>query len=316
MAQNELANYWCGQIVECKILRQSEDGYSVTIGKSEIPGLLSSERQHYPGALVLAQFVSAREEHAMLQELSNKHSTYSRLRDALKEEQALTTSLKFKRATDLLVPPVDDVEIRHYQSDTCNFEKLCAELAEQEFTGCIKSFNQHRVSRAGAILHAGRVVGCVYGKKSMNEPPSLQESLSLMMEDAAVPGADIRIYELPHHVVLASAALFLGCPLTRNDSLSPPEYLLQMREWLKQNKQTACFACSLQTTTWLDLHYDGEYAGTFCVEDQKYYRTEKFLVSKLDEQETRIELALLTPEIGEAEGGVGYPLLDPAEKIQ
>lgn len=313
MALDELANYWCGQIVECKIQGETRDGYSVTIGQNDIPGCLPSERRHESGDIVLAQFVTIRDEQAILQELSNKNPSYQRLREALKEEQTLTTSLKFKRATDLLVPPVDDVEIRTYQSADFSFDDLCKELAACEFTGCLKSFNQDRVSRSGAILHCGRVVGCIYGNKSVSEPLSTGESLERLKADAAVAGAVIRVYELPEPVVLASASLFLGCPLSRNDELTPVEYLLQMREWLRQNRQTACFACSLQTTTWLDFCHEGEYVGTFCVEDQKFYRTETFLVGKLGEcassSGSRIEMALLSPEISEAEGGVGLPLV-------
>lgn len=289
-------------------MRATEGGYLVSIGPNEASGWLPSARQHDAGDRVLAQFVTVKNDVAILQELSSKRSSYARLRDALKEEQALTASLKFKRATDLLVPPVDDVQINIYRSEDCNFAQLCAELSQAEFTGCVKSFNQACVSRAGALLYQGRVVGCIFGNKSINEPLPVVDSLELMRKDALSPGAEIRVYELPEDVVLSSASLFLGYPLARNDSLSPIDYLHQMRDWLRNNQQTACFACSLQTTTWLDFYHDGNYIGTFCVEDQKFYRTEGFLPGKLSGQDARIELALLSPHVARSGDEIGYSL--------
>jgi hypothetical protein len=309
VTQSEMANYWSGQIVECRIVRAVGEGYEVAVGTGEQSGVLPSKRSYEPGETVFAQYVSPLGEQLFLRELSNSRSPYVSLRNKLSEEPNLTSSLKFKRATDLLVPPVDDVVISNYKSDTTDFQQLCSDLAQQEFTGCIKSFNQNRVSRAGALIYAGRVVGCIYGNKSLTEPSPVLESLEQMKFDASDPGAEIRIYELPESVVLASSALFLGCPLTRNDDLSTQDYLAQMREWLKLYKQTACFACCTRTTTWLDFYHDGEYCGTFCVEDQKFYRSENFLPQKLDDPESHIELALLSPEIGEAEGGVGFALV-------
>jgi hypothetical protein len=309
VTQSEVANYWNGQIVECRIIRAMEDGYEVAVGSNDHSGILPSTRTHEPGDTVFAQFVVSKGEQIYLQELSNSHSPYESLRSKLQEEPNLTSSLKFKRATDLLVPPVDDVVIHNYSSETTAFEKLCRDLEEQEFTGCIKSFNQNLVSRAGALIYAGRVVGCIYGNKSMTEPLAVVESLEHMKTDASSPGAEIRLYELPEPVVLASSSLFLGCPLVRNDELSALEYLIEMRAWLRTYKQTACFACTTRTTTWLDLYHDGEYCGTFCVEDQKFYRSENFLLQQLDDPESHIELALLSPEIGEAEGGVGIALV-------
>lgn len=308
--QEELAKYYSGLLVECKILSKATDGYNVAMGGKSLPGVLPTSHEHQLGSLVLAQFIEVQDDQAILHELSNKRSSYERLRDALKEEQALTASLKFKRATDLLVPPVDDVEIRTLNSSEIDFAELCRKLEKEEFTGCIKSFNQERFSRAGAILNSGRVVGCIYGNKSTSEVLPVKESLDLMLADAFVKGAEIRIYELPEDVVMALSALFLGCPLMRSDNLKPEEYVTEMRHWLQHHKQTACFACSLQTTTWLDLHYDGDYAGTFCVEDQKFYRSEKFLMQKLNEPNARVEMALLSPELGGDQKTVGLPLSD------
>lgn len=306
--QEELAKYTGGLLVECKILSKASDGYYVEMGGKKLPGILPTSHEHELGSLVLAQFIEVQDDRAVLHQLSNKRSSYERLRDALKEEQ-LTASLKFKRATDLLVPPVDDVEIRTLNSSDTDIAKLCQELEKEEFTGCIKSFNQERFSRSGAILNAGRVVGCIYGNKTTAEALPVKESLELMLADAFAKGAEIRVYELPEDVVMSLAALFLGCPLVRSDNLKPEEYVLEMRHWLRQHKQTACFACSLKTTTWLDLHHDGEYAGTFCVEDQKFYRSEKFLLQKLNEPDARVEMALLSPELGGDQKAVGLPLV-------
>ncbi|MBY0550549.1 MAG: hypothetical protein K2W95_24940 [Candidatus Obscuribacterales bacterium] len=307
--QEELAKYHSGRLVECKILSKASDGYFVAMGGKNLPGVLPTSHEHELGTVVLAQFIEVHEDRAVLHELSNKRSSYERLRDALKEEQALTASLKFKRATDLLVPPVDDVEIRALNSSEIDFAKLCQELEKEEFTGCIKSFNQERFSRSGAILNGGRVVGCIYGNKSTTEALPVKESLELMLADAFAKGAEIRVYELPEDVVMALAALFLGCPLMRSDSLKPEEYVVEMRHWVRQHKQTACFACSLQTTTWLDLYHDGDYAGTFCVEDQKFYRSEKFLLQRLNEPNARVEMALLSPELSGDQKAVGLPLM-------
>lgn len=305
--KEDLQRYRGGQLVECKILQRVPEGYSVGIGRKELPGVLPTDHEHTIGSTILAQLVDLKDDHAVLHELSNKRSSYERLRDALKEE-ALTASLKFKRATDLLVPPVDDVEIRNLNTSDQDFAKLCQELEQSEFTGCIKSFNQNKFSRAGAILNNGRVMGCIYGNKSTSEPLPVKESLELLKEDAREGGSDLRIYELPEDVVVALSSLFIGCPLVRNDGLSAIEYIQQMREWLKQNEQTACFACSLSTTTWLDLYFEGTYSGTFCVEDQKFYRSEGFLLTKLTEPDARVEMALLSPELNASEQTVGLPL--------
>jgi hypothetical protein len=178
-------------------------------------------------------------------------------------------------------------------------------------TGCVKAASESRLSRSAMLLFRGRVVGCIYGCKTLKETQPTKESLDYMLADLALPDTDVKMYDLPEDVTLAMSALFLGYPVQRNDDFDSRSYVDYICNWFEGRKQTACLAITLSEKrgTCLGFIYEGNYCGAFYVEDQ-IFRVDKDFIYELvaNDPQASVEASILPPEMTSSVVRFGYSL--------
>lgn len=115
-----------------------------------------------------------------------------------------------RRAVGLV--PESHAQAMHEIRDTLaiRFHHLLISLEGSQRTGCLKITSPLRKSRSAILLFRGRVVGCIYGQKSMRGQYLAEDAHKCALSDLSAPGNYLDAYELPEELVLASASLFYG----------------------------------------------------------------------------------------------------------
>ena len=224
-----------------------------------------------------------------------------------------STPRKFhlKRATDLILPPIDKDSLNEFKIVDYDLEWLITDLEGGMRTGCVKAACESKLSRSAMLLYRGRAVGCIYGCKSMPDTQPTEQSLANMLADLEVPDTDVKIYDLPENVTLAMSALFLGYPVQRNDDYDARAYMDYICGWFESKGNTACLAITLpsNSATCLGYVYKGQFCGAFYVEDQQF-RTDKEFVYELLRNDPRanVEASILPPEMTSSAVRFGFSL--------
>lgn len=123
-----------------------------------------------------------------------------------------------RRAFTLLPDAVSE-SIREVKDTlSVRFHHLLINLEGQERSGCLKITSDKHKARSALLLYKGRVVGSVYGQKSMMAQYLAQDAHKCALNDLAAPGNTVDAYDLPEDLVLASAALFSGQQLNLDES--------------------------------------------------------------------------------------------------
>ena len=337
----KLTGYKAGQSVGCKVVAAEPGGYSVIIPKDNLPGFLPTEQRLKPGEEILCQFVCVHNNRMLLssrfsgssapaQQSTQQQQTQSVRSwsvemanapygapppetDAAFNVWAQTTPQKFhlKRATDLMIPPIDGSQPNSFKIGEYDLEWLITDLEGGMRTGCVKAACEDRKSRSAMLLYRGRVVGCIYGCKSMTDTLPTEQSLQYMMADMGLPETAVSIYDLPEEVALAMSALFLGYPVQRSDDLDARSYMDYLCGWFQDKGQTACLAISLPASaaTCLGFVHRGEYVGGFYVEDQKFDRDKNYVYGLIArDNQAGLEASILPPELTSSAVRFGFSL--------
>ena len=316
-----------GQSVVCKVLAKEHGGYAVIFPKVNGRGFLPTEAKLKIGEEILAQYVcfhngrvlmSARISGTSIAPSKRQEPTYSDLatkwREANGQESTVVKfgSLRMKRATDLIMPPIDNRQhnkMRIAQADDLLW--LITDLEGGSRTGCIKASCPELKSRSALLLFKGRAVGCVYGNKALKKSHPTESSLQLMLSDCKLPGAEMEMYALPDEVTLAMAALFIGYPVERSDDLDAETYFEYISSWFLQKASIACVSFTLPSTqsTMLALICYGKYFGTYHVDDCEFSPNLQYLISKLRKnRDAKAEAFILSPELTSASVRLGFSL--------
>jgi hypothetical protein len=336
----KLTGYKAGQNVVCKVVAAELGGYAVKIPKDNLPGFLPTEQKLKIGEEVLAEFVCVDKNRVLLRSrLSGAQVNDVRKSDIKRgdwqnqlegpmkgayagpqseSEMAFQVwagnkpvNFKLKRAVDLILPPVEGELPEPVKVGDHDLMWLITDLEGGMRTGCMKVFSEEVPSRSAALLYKGRVVGCIYGNKTLSEPQPTEGSLQFMMKDLSLPETNVVIYDLPEQVALSMSALFLGYPVDRTDEHDSKTYFEYIINWLKDREQTACIALSLPTEggTCLGFVYKGEFIGSFYVEEQKYVTNISSMMQLIEKDpQARIEVSMLPPEMTSTAVRFGYSL--------
>jgi hypothetical protein len=216
-----------------------------------------------------------------------------------------------KRATDLILPPLQVESENKFKIADYDLEWLITDLEGGMRTGCVKAASEERLSRSAMLLYRGRAVGCIYGCKSMPETQPTEQSLQLMLSDLELPETSVRMYDLPESVTLAMSALFLGYPVQRNDEYDAMSYMDYICNWFESKSNTACLAITLNSSsaTCLGFIHKGQFCGAFYVEDQKYTTDVSFVHDLLrNDPKAGIEASILPPEMTSSAVRFGFSL--------
>src|SRR4030095_10519528 len=191
----KLTGYKAGQSVGCKVVAAEPGGYSVIIPKDNLPGFLPTEQRLKPGEEILCQFVCVHNNRMLLSSRFSG-SMGPAQQGAQQQQQQETQTIKswsvemanapytaapppetdaafnvwaqapprqfhLKRATDLMIPPIDGSQPNTFKIGEYDLEWLITDLEGGMRTGCVKAACQERKSRSAMLLYRGRVVGCI-----------------------------------------------------------------------------------------------------------------------------------------------------------
>ncbi len=331
----KLTGYKAGQNVAIKIMAAEPGGYAVLIPKDNLPGFLPTEAKLKIGEEVLAQFVCVHNNRVLLsarfsgstdkptaaaqQQTTQKINWAEQLSGGGSEQdaafavwsQTAPRKIHLRRATDLILPPVDGKPPNSFTMSEYDLEWLITDLEGGMRTGCVKASSEEKLSRSAVLLYKGRAVGCIYGSKSMPDSLPTEQSLQLMLEDLALPATKVTIYDLPEEVTLAMSALFLGYPVQRSDDLDARSYMDYLCGWFAEKGQTACLALTLPSSAANCLVFiaRGQYAGAFYVEDQKFSQDRNYVYELLaNEPGAGLEASILPPEMTSPAVRFGFSL--------
>ncbi len=226
---------------------------------------------------------------------------------------AVTTPRTFhlKRATDLILPPLDRESLKEMKLGDSDLEWLITDLEGGMRTGCVKASCESKLSRSAMLLYRGRAVGCIYGFKSMSNTQPTEQSLQNMLSDLEVPDTEVQIYDLPENVTLAMSALFLGYPVQRNDDFDARAYIDYICGWFELKGNTACLAITWPSnaTTCLGFVYKGKFCGAFYVEEQQFRMDKEFIYELLrNDPGANVEASTLPPEMTSSAVRFGFSL--------
>lgn len=182
------------------------------------------------------------------------------------DAESSVETVRYKRATDLILPPPAGENSLQSCADY-DVHKLIASVEANKTTGCIRAWNHRTSTRSLMLLHEGRVVGCVYGSRGMQETDTLL-GLKLMLMSLRNADTTFMIYDLPENIVLPLASLFLGKPTERPVIEDSEKYF---RSWFRNKKQSVCLTIVSTTAgmTYLVFIHGGEFTGAFCIDDQE-----------------------------------------------
>ena len=312
-----------GQSVVCEVVKAEPGCYEVLISKRGLKAFLPTQALLRTGEQILAQFVSV---HGGRIFVSARFSGDSALTNSPSHEggsyrhfyipdasapRAQNDSLKSRRATDLMVPPINHRSVNEFKIEDHDLEWLITDLEGQMLTGCLQATCQSRLSRSAMLLYRGRAIGCIATSRSTPDNQPTEVSLQSMLADLECRDTEVRVYDLPENIVLPMSALFLGYPVQRNDNYDGRAYTDYICNWFEGKKQTACLVTSLPSheSVFLSFIYNGQFCGAFSVEDQQFNMDREFVYELLRRNpNSNVEVSILPPEMTSSAVRFGYSL--------
>jgi hypothetical protein len=225
--------------------------------------------------------------------------------------QAQPRKFHLKRATDLILPPVNVDTLKEFKIADYDVEWLITDLEGGMRTGCVKASSEQKRSRSAMLLYKGRAVGCIYGCKETPDTQPTEQSLHEMLTDLDLSDTLVKIYDLPEAITLSMSALFLGYPVQRDDNYDARSYMDYICSWFASKGQTACLAISLpsKSATCLGFIHNGKFCGAFYVEDQHFTEDKEFVYELLrSDKDANVEASILPPEMTSSAVRFGFSL--------
>jgi hypothetical protein len=317
-------------------------GYSVVVVSHNLPGFLPTQALLRPGEEILAQYVCMHNHRVLLSARFSNNQVNPSVSDPIpgaSVEDALIRRMEinpahlnqqpqplpwnmhtakseqrkfhYKRATDLILPPIDPESLEEFKMGDYDLEWLITNLEGGKRTGCVKAVCDRRQSRSAMLLYRGRVVGCVHNSTSRQETPPSEQSLQSMLGDLEMPETLVEVYDLPENVILAMSALFLGYPVQRNDDYDARKYMDYICDWFESKASTGCLAITLPSfaATCLGFVYKGQFVGAFNVESQEFSTNKEFVYELFrKDSKSNMDASMLPPEVTSSAVRFGFSL--------
>jgi len=307
-----------GQGVLCEVVSAEPGGYVVRL-PGEVEGFLPCQDELSVGQQIPATFVCMHENRALMS-FAYMIGTTSRAQTSPTSESETAFSIwsdshprnfKVRRAMDLIMPAPEGTAVASFKAGSRDLTTFLEELEQSQFTGCVKVFCDEKLARASVLLFRGRCVTCIYGKKQKADFWTTEAALQLTLSDLSLSDTRVQMYVLPDEVILPMSALYLGYAVDGPKDADSLGYFHYILNWLEQKGQTASLAIALPSVPALCLSfiYQGEFYGSFYVEDQKFYSDIDFvrdLIGK--EQAVSLQAFILPPEMTSDSVKYGYSL--------
>jgi len=145
-----------------------------------------------------------------------------------------------RRAIGLVPTPTFAEQREVYCCRDIKYQKLLLAIEAKQFTCCLRVMSPTNKARAAILIYRGRVLGCLYGRKSMEHQAFGEDGLQYALADMTSPDTMLEVYLLNEEVALAAASLFHSkvMPSTKHDD----PYLLLERgvNGLMRTKSPGC----------------------------------------------------------------------------
>ena len=191
------------------------------------------------------------------------------------------------------------------------FHHLLVSLEGSERTGCMKVSSARYRSRSALLLFRGRVVGAVYGCKSLRGQYLHEDAHRRALHDLAAPGNSLDAYELPEDLVLAAASLFYGETLDTNFGQNPESTFDYALSCLMRSGMPGCLVVNtlLEETICIVYVARGGIVGVFSAVDGWTHGTPASTKRFMRDRACKIHAALLPgseqPRLGFSLTGLG-----------
>lgn len=174
-----------------------------------------------------------------------------------------------RRATALLPPPrYADAERINYQGFS-DYRKFLLAIEAKQYTGCLKINSEQEKSRSGILIFQGRVLGCVFRNRDLNQYLFGEAAFGYAIENFASCDRVVEGYMLPEELAVATASLFHGHVLEVPEKAGMIGTLKLTYEYLAESKMPGCIVVSSSDEQSVCMVYlvDGKIAGVFSIED-------------------------------------------------
>ena len=149
-----------------------------------------------------------------------------------------------RRAIGLLPAPVTEESHQVFDSHDLKYHQLLISIEAKQFTCCLRLVSPRRKSRAALLIFRGRVLGCVYGNKTIGCQLFGKEAHQYALADLAEPDNILDAYMLSDELVLASASLFHGYVLNASPDTRAQQLFNIAVDGLKSSRSPGCVVIS------------------------------------------------------------------------
>ena len=283
-----------GDVVLCEIESKASNGYKLKLEDKQ--GFIETSINFKIGDTV------AFEVHQYIDDVVH----LSIKRQALDYEPN-TGNVIFRRATDLMIPPLKVSDIVALSGGKAAIAELKRFFKGK--SGILKAANERKRSRMAALILNGKFVGSFFHAKEQQDTYPTDGSLEFLAKDLYEDDTKMQMYIMPDFFILPFSSLFLGYPVKRDDDYTALEYFEFVLDWFEKEKSTACLAASFSNGRGMCLAFifNGYYIGCFDIESQRINllrRDFEDLISR--DSETLLDLSVY-PDDMEVEGSeFGY----------
>jgi hypothetical protein len=145
-----------------------------------------------------------------------------------------------RRAIGLLPDAKDDRTTVIPITANSNRQRFLVALEADQRTCCLKMASDRRKSRGALLIFRGRVLGTIYGSKSLEAQLLDQAAYARVYTDITEPDSLVDTYTLDEELAIATAALFHGQPFEMNDNSSVEEIFRSYVQALMQANMPGC----------------------------------------------------------------------------
>jgi hypothetical protein len=118
-----------------------------------------------------------------------------------------------RRAIGLVPLPVDRTAHEISQATAAKYRELMVSIEGNQSTCCLRVISPRMRSRAAILIFRGRVLGCIYGNRTLGQQIMGPEGHDRTLSDLTQPDNLLDAYLLSEEMVISSASLFHGVVL-------------------------------------------------------------------------------------------------------
>jgi hypothetical protein len=115
-----------------------------------------------------------------------------------------------RRATGLMPMPTSKENHEILLAGSIRYTNLLLSIESRQTSCCLRVVSPSKKSRCAILIYHGRVMGCIYGRKGLEQQLFGKEAYHQAVNDLLQPSTLIDAYPLSEELVLAAGALFQG----------------------------------------------------------------------------------------------------------